>query len=142
MLSAVILLMVLSSFFRSPYEKIQQSKKVAEDFILDSLPGFYIKSVSGDGYCIIHSFVEALKALGHNVTFNTVSSSLRTELQKEQYREASLQDTNITEAFDEFMKNPLSNYDQDITDMFFEALTMAYQVNVIVFQSAYLLSPL
>ena len=103
------------------------------------MPGYYIKSVSPDGYCIIHAVVEALAAVGRPVTFNNVSSSLRIELQKEQYQETWVPSgplfLDLINTFDEFMHNPLANYDQDITDLFFEALAMIHKVNITIFQS-------
>ena len=99
------------------------------------LPGFYIKTVSGDGSCIIHAFVQGLKALGHTVTFDSVLSSLRTELRKDEYQEACVEGTNVVEEFEKYVNNPLSNYNEDVADMYFEALTMVYEVNVTVFQS-------
>ena len=110
-----------SFFFRSRFEKIQRSKKVAEEFIASSMPDHYIKSVSADGYCIIHAVVEALTAVGRPVKFHTVSSSLRTELQKQKYQETWVPSEplflDLIHAFDEFMDNPLGNYDRDITDL-------------------------
>ena len=94
-----------------------------------------MKAVVGDGYCIINSFVEALNALDFNVTFNSVVSKLRIELEKEVYTDASVNGADVIEAFDQFLDKPLVHYNTDFTDMYFEALTMAYKVNVTLFQS-------
>ena len=91
--------------FRSAFEKIQLSKKIAEEFVLEFMPGFYIKTVSGDGSCIISSFVEALKALGLNVTFQSVLSSLRHELEKDKYQEACEEGTIVAEQFEKYVKD-------------------------------------
>ena len=99
------------------------------------MPGYYVKAVVGDGYCIINSFVEALNALDFNVTFNSVVSKLRIELEKEVYTDASVNGADVIEAFDQFLDKPLVHYNTDFTDMYFEALTMAYKVNVTLFQS-------
>ena len=99
------------------------------------MPGYYIKAVIGDGYCIINSFVEALNALNFNVTFNSVVSRLRTELEKDVYTDASVNGADVIKAFDQYLEKPLEHYNTDFTDMYFEGLSMAYGVNVTLFQS-------
>ena len=117
------------------FEEIQKSKRVAEEYIRSSLPGFYISPVPTDGLCIIHSFVECLKSVNIKATFQSVTKSLREELSKDKYQKASSDNVVVIDAFDEFLKKPLSNYEADTTDMYIEALSMAYKVNVTIVQS-------
>ena len=52
---------------RLEYERIVLSKAQAEAFINDNLLGYEIKSVAGDGMCILHSFVEGLQRSKQNL---------------------------------------------------------------------------
>ena len=66
--------------FSSTPEKIALSKEVAENFIKVELPNFGIKSVPGDGLCIIHAFRESLSYIGRNQTLEQIKGALRQEM--------------------------------------------------------------
>ena len=66
--------------FSSTPEKIALSKEVAEKFIKVVLPNFGIKSVPGDGLCIIHAFRESLSYIGRNQTLEQIKGALRQEI--------------------------------------------------------------
>ena len=119
-------------------ERIERSRQIAEQFLHEALPTYKIKPVPRDGYCIIHAYREALLYCGWVVTFEELVEKLRKELtdRKDYYMSMSLiDDTDILEEFEEYMRDPMSKYDKDIADYFLYALGSAFKVNVILFQS-------
>ena len=126
-------------YFRSPEERIIQSMDVAVEYINANLPGYFIKPVPGDGLCIINAFAEGLRSIGFNESFNCVVSSLKQELQREIYHEiysSSLNGVSLVGELNQYLANPLAAYDSHISDIYLEALSMAYEVNIIIFQSS------
>ena len=118
----------------SQVEKIVRSKEVAENFIRENMPGHYIKSVPGDGFCIIHAFAEGLASIGRKEsTFEEISLALRKEMQREIYANSST--VNVIKELEEYLETPLYKYDKEICDLILNALGMAFKVNVIVFRS-------
>ncbi len=124
-------------YFRPTPEDIVLSREIAEDFIKENFPSHTIKSVPGDGYCIIHAFREGLNSIGRTESFENITSTLRIELSNDRYKNC-LSDSHhmdLLNQFEHYLKNPLAYYDKDITDLFLDALGMAYKVNIIVFRS-------
>ena len=112
--------------FSSTPEKIALSKEVAEKFIKVVLPNFGIKSVPGDGLCIIHAFRESLSYIGRNQTLEQIKGALRQEIPH--YQKYS--DTNVITQLDKYLED-----EKDTVDFFLPALGRAYGVNVLIFQS-------
>ena len=118
--------------FSSTPEKIAPSKEVAEKFIKVVLPNFGIKSVPGDGLCIIHAFRESLSYIGRNQTLEQIKGALRQEMPH--YQKYS--DTNVITQLDKYLEDPLNEYEKNTTvDFFLPAFGRAYGVNVLIFQS-------
>ena len=67
-----------------------------------------------------------------NETVESIKSELKKELQKEIYRDVV---GDISEEVESFFTNPLRNYRMEYVDVFLEALSMAFEVNIIIFQS-------
>ena len=111
---------------------------MAEEYIRENMPGYYIKTVPGDGLCIIYAFVECLQSIGFGHSFNDVVVSLREELQKDIYNAVynpSLNGVDLVQELDGYLENPLAKYDSQVSDIYLEALGMAYKVNIVIFQS-------
>ena len=51
-------------------EKTVSSQKIVEAFVKTNLPGHTNKPVPGDGYCVIHAFLEKLLSIGCKSTFD------------------------------------------------------------------------
>ena len=126
---------IFSPFFRTDPERIVLSREVAVKFIKDILPNHVIKPVPGDGFCIIHAFQENLKSIGRTESFEEITLSLQQELQKNKYQKSVTNNIVVLDEFRKYMENPSSQYDKEITDLFLDALGMAYRVNLIVFRS-------
>ena len=111
---------------------------MADQYIRDSMPGYYVKSVPRDGLCILHAFRECLLSIGVGESYHDVVVALRNEIQKDIYNDiysSSLNGVNLVQELDRYIENPLAEYDSHISDIYLEALGMAYGVNIIVFQS-------
>ena len=52
--------------FRDAYVNTVQSKETATAYIEETLLGYQIKAVEGDGMCILHSFRETLDCIGRD----------------------------------------------------------------------------
>ena len=107
--------------FSSTPEKIALSKEVAEIFIKVVLPNFGIKSVPGDGLCIIHVFRESLSYIGRKQTLEQIKGALRQEMPH--YQKYS--DTNVITQLDKYLEDPLKEYEKDTVDFFLPALGRA-----------------
>ena len=117
-------------------ERIAISKEVGEKYLKEALPDYRVKPVPGDGYCLIHAFKESLASVGRPTAFVQITSSLRNELKKTQYRNASVEGVDILDEFDKWIANPLIKYNTtDTVDLFLEAMSMAFGVNSVVFKS-------
>ena len=51
------------------------------------------------------------------------------------YDHISIDGVSMVQEFEEFLKNPLGKYNNNSSDIYLEALGMAYRVNIITFQS-------
>ena len=128
---ALKMLLFIFNFSSTP-EKIAPSKEVAEKFIKVVLPNFGIKSVPGDGLCIIHAFCERLSYIGRNQTLEQIKGALRQEMPHFQ----KYSDTNVITQLDKYLEDPLNEYEKNTTvDFFLPAFGRAYGVNVLIFQS-------
>ena len=105
------------------------------DLIRNNLPGYIINPVPRDGLCILNSFCVNLRSIGLFESVETVAATLRSELAKDEYRSYFTDEIDVSNEVEEFLRNPLKMYNQEIADVFLEALSMAYQVNIIVFES-------
>ena len=112
-----------------------RSEEVAAEFIRSYLPGYVIHPVPRDGLCIFNAFRVNLLGVGQHETIETISSRLKSELEKDEYMHYMTEDKDIVEEVDRFLKDPLKLYNKDIADIFLEALSMAFKVNIIIFQS-------
>ena len=101
------------------------------------LPGFEIRRVQEDWLCILHAFLEGIFHL-HDLykSIPDVQEVLKNQLEKnkEHYSHFSADTKNIMVQFETIMKDPLTFYDSDRTDLFLSALGDALKVNVIAFQ--------
>ena len=118
--------------FRSDYERIMKSKKIASAFIESNYPNHVIEEVPRDGHCILHAFLANLKNTGIEVSFDDIVSRLRDELKNNVYHYIL---NDLDEKLEKYIHNPLSSYDNDFADILLEALGMAYKVNMCYFQS-------
>ena len=105
------------------------------EFLTDFLPDHYIKPVPRDGLCILNAFRENLSSIDQEETVESIAAALRIELEKDAYKNAVVEGTDLLAEVDKFFDNPLRNYSQSVADVFLEALSMVYKVNIIVFQS-------
>lgn len=124
-------------FSLSTYERIVLSKEKVENFIKDNFPEYKIKSVAGDGLCILKAFQEALMSNEENVTLDDIILQLKKEIQEKEdfYRSFSPGSIDINDELDKYLKDPLIHYSGDTVDLFLVALGNAYEANIIVFQS-------
>ena len=85
------------------------------------LPNFGIKSVPGDGLCIIHAFRKSLSYIGRNQTLEQIKGALRQEMPH--YQKYS--DTNAITQLDKYLEDRVRK----------GYLGRAYGVNVLIFRS-------
>lgn len=115
--------------FRTPFERIVRSREVAEVFISTELPGYIIRPVPGDEYCITHAFQENLNSIGRNVTFEGLIPCLRSELQSGKYESFKVDNANFASIF--------AHYDSTIIDLFLDVLAVVYKVNIKIIHNDY-----
>ena len=99
------------------------------------LNGFEIRSVQGDGLCIVHAFVEGIFHLRDVYkSIPDVQEVLKNQLEKnkEHYCHFSTYTKDIMVEFETIRKDPLKTYDSDATDLYLSALGDTFKVNVIV----------
>ena len=101
-------------------------------FISENFPQYTVHPVPRDGLCILNSFLVNLRTINKNETVESIKSVLKEELQKEIYRNVV---GDISEEVEQFFTNPLRNYSNEYVDVFLEALSMAFEVNIVIFQS-------
>ena len=125
-------------FFRTPYEKIVISKEKVVNYVKEMMPGYQIKSIQGDGLCIIRSFQESMKAIDQHVQVDDILAALRSEiLQNFQfYGNFCEANVNILMELDKFLKEPLKYYNTDACDTFLMALGNAFKCKIVVFQAS------
>ena len=73
-----------------------------------------------------------LQNRGNHSSFSDVVQALKVELKKEVYH-CVIEDLNMH--LDNYLNDPLTNYDNDFADILLEALGMAFKVNMCYFQS-------
>ena len=105
------------------------------EFLSQNMPDHFVKPVPRDGLCILNAFRENLSSLGLEETVESIAAALRIELDKDAYKDAVVEGTNLLAEVDQFFEIPLWKYSQSVADVFLEALSMIYKVNIIVFQS-------
>ena len=107
-------------------------------YVTETLPGYEIKHVAGDGLCILRSFKEAVKAVSDiTVSIEDLQLYLRREIlhRFEFYREFLTETCDLLKELDIFLSNPLKFYNSEVVDIFLLALVNAYEVNTVVLQS-------
>ena len=107
-------------------------------YVTETMPGYAIKHLAGDGLCILRSFKEAAKAVSDiTVSIEDLQLSLRHEIlhRFEFYREFSTETCNLLKELDISLSNPLTFYNSEVADIFLLALGNAYEVNTVVLQS-------
>ena len=67
--------------------------------------------------------------------FDDLTTCLRNELQSKKYQTFKTYDINIVNELGQYVEDPLSQYDKAITDLFLDALGMAFKVNIKILQS-------
>ena len=120
------------------FEEITKSKDLLMQYVTETLPGYAIKHVAGDGLCILRSFKEALKAVSDiTVSIEDLQLSLKREIlhRFEFYREVSTETCDLLKELDIFLPNPLKFCNSEVVDIFLLALGNAYEVNTVVLQS-------
>ena len=110
-------------------ERIVLSRKIAEAFVKINSSGHTIRPVPGDGYCIIPAFRENLLSAGCKVTFDDLTTCLRSELQSDKYQTCNTDDINIVNEPENNLEDTLSQYSKVITDLSLDALGMVLKVN-------------
>ena len=94
-----------------------------------------MKPVPADGHCIIHAFRENLLSIGCKVTFDDLTTCLQNELQSKKYQIFKTDDINIVNELEQYLEHPLSQHGKAITDLFLDALGVAFKVNINILQS-------
>ena len=129
--------MAVFFIFRT-FEEIAKSKDLLMQYVTETLPGYEIKHVAGDGLCILRSFKEAVKAVSDiTVSIEDLQLYLRREIlhRFEFYREFLTETCDLLKELDIFLSNPLKFYNSEVVDIFLLALGNAYDVNTVVLQS-------
>ena len=120
------------------FEEITKSKDLLMQYVTETLPGYAIKHVAGDGLCILRSFKEAVKVVSEITgSIEYLQLSLIREIfhRFEFYREFSTETCDLLKELDIFLSNPLKFYNSEVADIFLLALGDAYEVNTVVLQS-------
>ena len=129
--------MAVFFIFRT-FEEITKSKDLLMQYVTETLPGYAIKHVAGDGLCILRSFKEALKAVSDiTVSIEDLQLSLKREIlhRFEFYREVSTETCDLLKELDIFLSNPLKFCNSEVVDIFLLALGNAYEVDTVLLQS-------
>ena len=120
------------------HSDVVKSKDVLKSFIFKNLSGYKVEPVQGDGLCTFHSFTRCLFSLrGFQIPTDELHSTLKSYLLKNfnTYSEFTEENINIVDELDKLFKNPLGNYNENISDLYLKALGDAYEVNIVLFQS-------
>ena len=107
-------------------------------YVTETLAGYSIKHVAGDGLCILRSFKEAVKAVSDiTVSIEDLQLSLRREIihRFKFSREFSTETCNLLKELGIFFSNLLKFYNSEVVDIFLLALGNTYEVNTVVLQS-------
>ena len=115
----------LKVWFSQTFFLIPSLKKLwAEAFTNDNLPGYDIKSVAGDGMCILHLFVEGLQRIDNKFTLSEAKSSLRGELISNHayYKDFSPDKISILDELQLFLYSPMEYYNINNVHLFFYTL--------------------
>ena len=107
-------------------------------YVTETLPGYVIKHVAGDGLCILRSFKEAAKAVSDiTVSIEDLQLSLRHEIlhRFDFYIEFWIETCDLLKELDIFLSNPLKFYNSEVVDIFLLTLGNAYEVDTVVLQS-------
>lgn len=123
-------------FRLSQYEKIAQSKDIIKRYIFETLPGFNILSVPGDGLCSLHAFSEGMFTVhGTRYSISENKTRLKDQLKenKDYYSKFSVATVDVIEELEHILSNPLLNYDSDTTDLFLKRLAMHSKLTLLSF---------
>ena len=85
----------------------------------------------------MHSFGEVIKDVGINVDLSEIKSRLREELvtPKSFYQEFSYSKEDILESLENYLKSPMTNYNEDTTDLYLFALANSFDLSLAVVKS-------
>ena len=64
-------------------ERIVYSYRHAQTFITENLPGYEIKEVARDGFCIISAFKEGLSSIGKEQSFEDIIITLKNRAEQQ-----------------------------------------------------------
>ena len=107
------------------------SRYIVTNYVKHILTGSEIRTVQGDGLCILHVFVEGIFHLCDvHKSIPDVQEVLenQSEKNKEHYSYFIAGTKDIMVEFETIMKDPLKLYDSDTTDLFLSALTDAFEI--------------
>ena len=108
-----------------------------QKYISTTDPGYVIKPIIGDGYCVIRSFQEGLTfCYGKVESLDSFVVELNCEIVKNYdfYSNFSTKDVNVSLELDSLLKSPLKYYNKDIGDLFLIALGNAHNCRIIIYE--------
>ena len=108
-----------------------------QKYISAKNPGYVIKPIIRDGYCVIQSFQEGLSiCYGKVENLDSLLVELRSEIMKNYdfYSKFSTKDVNVLSELDSFLKTPFKYYNKDTVDLFLIALGNAYNCRTIIYE--------
>ena len=122
--------------FIDAYVNTVRSKETATAYIEETLLGYQIKAVEGDGMCILHSFREALDCVGIEVTLEEIKPILKLELSaNKDYGNFATSGVNISNELQLFINSSMTYYNADATDLFLFAFGNFFVIKIVIFKS-------
>lgn len=93
------------------------------------LPNHEIIPVAGDGLCILQAYKECVKARGDEINLSDIKLNLKAEM-SDAFYETLLTKVKVKEQTEQFLWNPLTSFNNDVSNMFLALKIKIYQFNL------------